>query len=88
MISNQVIQNSLDELKIITKVDLCVYDLSGSVIAATSNMEDISGYLISSFANSPADSQVIGSHHLLKIYDDGDDVLPCSSSAHVIRTGV
>ena len=72
MISNQVIQNSLDELKIITKVDLCVYDLSGSIIAATSNMEEISGYLISSFANSPADSQVIGSHHLLKIYDDGD----------------
>ena len=72
MISNQVIQNSLDELKIITKVDLCVYDLSGSIIASTSNMEDISGYLISSFANSPADSQIIGSHHLLKIYDDGD----------------
>ena len=72
MIPNQVIQNSLDELKIITKVDLCVYDLSGSVIASTSNMEDISGYLISSFSNSPADSQVIGSHHLLKIYDDGD----------------
>jgi len=72
MISNQVIQNSLDELKIITKVDLCVYDLSGSAIAATSNMEDISGYLITSFADSPADSQIIGSHHLLKIYDDGD----------------
>jgi len=72
MISNQVIQNSLDELKTITKVDICVYDLLGSVIAATSIMEDIPGYLISGFADSPADSQVIGAHHLLKIYDDGE----------------
>jgi len=72
MISNQVIQNSLDELKGITRVDLCVYDLSGSVLAATMSMEDISGYLITSFADSPADSQVIGAYHLLKIFDDGE----------------
>ena len=46
MISNQIIQNSLDELKMITKVDLCVYDLGGSILATTFSMEDISGYLI------------------------------------------
>ena len=67
MISNQIIQNSLDELKAITKVDLYVYDLSGFVLASTADMEDISSYLITSFAESPADSQVIGSYHLLKI---------------------
>lgn len=72
MISNQIIQNSLDELKVITKVDLCVYDLAGNVLASTTTMEDISGYLISSFGSSPADSQVIGSYHLMKVYDDGE----------------
>lgn len=72
MISNQIIQNSLGELKTITKVDLCVYDLTGAVIAATVGMDDLSGHLISSFANSPADSQVIGAYHLLKIYDEGE----------------
>ena len=72
MISNQIIQNSLDELKSITKVDLYVYDLSGSILASTASMEDISAYLITSFADSPADSQVIGAYHLLKIYDEGD----------------
>lgn len=72
MISNQIIQNSLEELKGITRVDLCVYDLSGTILATTMSMEDISGYLITSFAESPADSQVIGGYHLLKIFDEGD----------------
>ena len=72
MISNQIIQNSLDELKMITKVDLCVYDLSGMVLASTAPMPEVTAFLVSSFANSPADSQVIGSYHLLKIHDDGE----------------
>lgn len=72
MISNQIIQTSLDELRAITKVDLCVYDLSGMVIASTMDRCDITGELITTFAHSPADSQVIGAHHLLKISDEGE----------------
>ena len=72
MISSQTIQSSIDELKAITKVDLYVYDLSGAVVAATSEQREIPGELISSFALSPADSQVIGHHHLLKILDEGE----------------
>lgn len=72
MISNQIIQNSLDELKAITRVDLGVYDLSGTVIAATMDKSDMDSAMISGFADSPADSQVIGVHHLLKIWDDGE----------------
>ena len=72
MISNQTIQTSINELKAITKVDLCVYDLSGSVIASTTDRQELKGELISSFAGSPADSQVIGIHHLLKIVDEGE----------------
>lgn len=72
MISSQIIQNSLDELKAITRVDLGVYDLNGTVIAGTMDKSDVDSELISGFADSPADSQVIGVHHLLKVWDDGE----------------
>ena len=72
MISNQVIQTSIDELKTITKVELGIYEPTGMAVAYTSDNNDISGELISGFANSPADSQVIGNNHLMKIYDDGE----------------
>ncbi len=72
MISSQIIQTSLDELKAITKVDLGVYDLSGGVVATTMERAEISADLIRSFASSPADSQVIGARHLLKILEDGE----------------
>lgn len=72
MISSQTIQTSIDELKAITKVDLSVYDPSGTVVASTAERMDITADLISGFANSPADSQVIGAHHLLKIWDESE----------------
>lgn len=72
MISSQIIQTSIEELKAITKVDLCVYDLTGILVASTTDQIDITSDFISGFANSPADSQVIGQHHLLKIMDEGE----------------
>lgn len=74
MISSQIIQNSIEELKVITKVDLSVYDLNGQSIAGTVEMLELSAELIRGFVASPADSQVIGTHHLLKILDDGEIV--------------
>lgn len=72
MISSQTIQNSIDELKAITKIDLGVYDLGGMTVASTMDSTEITSDLISGFASSPADSQVIGAHHLLKIWDEGE----------------
>lgn len=72
MISSQIIQTSLDELKAITRVDLCVYDLSGDWVAGTVEKLELQPGLVENFADSPADSQVIGMHHLLKIYDEGE----------------
>lgn len=72
MISSQVIRTSIEELHMITKVDLCVFDLEGMVVASTLNMNDIEPGLITDFAASPADSQVIGTDHLLKIRDEGE----------------
>ena len=35
MISNQIIQNSIEELKTITKVDFGVFDFNGNCMAST-----------------------------------------------------
>lgn len=70
MISSQVIKTSIEELKAISKIDLGVWDLEGKVVAATFESDDVSPALIVGFADSPADSQVIGSHHLMKVLDE------------------
>lgn len=72
MISNQIMQASINELKAITRVDLCIYDLSGMSVAATTEQMELGGDLIRSFVDSPAVSQVIGLHHLLKVMDEGE----------------
>lgn len=72
MISSQVIRISIEELKSITKVDLCVLDLEGNIVASTFELNDLALNLITEFVESPADSQVIGTHHLLKILDEGE----------------
>jgi carbohydrate diacid regulator len=72
MISNQIIQTSIDELRNITKIELAVYDLTGVSLAATAGSKEMQPELIISFADSAADSQVIGGFHLLKVLDEGE----------------
>lgn len=72
MITSQIIQTSIDDLRAITKIDFCVFDIEGLTVASTFEPIEISEGLIKSFIDSPADSQVIGPHHLLKVYDNGD----------------
>lgn len=72
MISSQVIKTSIEELKTISKIDLGVWDLEGKAVATTFEPDDISPNLITGFAGSPADSQVIGSHHLMKVLDEDE----------------
>ena len=70
MISSQVIRSSIEELKSISKIDLSVWDLDGNVVAATFEPDEITPKLIADFAKSPADSQVMGEHHLMKVLDE------------------
>ena len=70
MISNQVIQTSIDELKSITRVDLCVVDIEGMTVATTFDSEEMSEDLISAFIDSPADSQIVNGYHMLKILEE------------------
>ena len=41
MLSNQIIQKSLEELNAITKIELDVYDLEGTRIAGTSSEMEV-----------------------------------------------
>ena len=72
MISNQILQTSLEDLKTITRVDLGLYDLNGDDVAFTASMQKPDSDIIAAFAASAADSQVIGNFHLLKVKDDED----------------
>ncbi len=70
MISNQILQNSINELKAITRVDLCILDIDGMNMASTSEDFNINSSMIHSFAISPADSQEIQGLHYFKVFDD------------------
>ncbi len=72
MISTQILTNCIEELRMITKVNLAVFGIDGVEVASTFNSSDISQNMIRGFVQSPADSQVIGSDHLLKIVDEGE----------------
>lgn len=72
MISNQIIQTSIEELRAITKVEIYVFDLDGMKVASTTDEIEISREIITGFAVSPADSQVVGGYHFLKILDDSE----------------
>ncbi|MDD6157452.1 MAG: helix-turn-helix domain-containing protein [Lachnospiraceae bacterium] len=70
MISNQILQNTIDGLKGITRTDLCVIDVEGKVLAAT--LSDAEQFIESAqvFAQSPADSQVVNGCQFFKVFDD------------------
>ena len=70
MISNQTLQNTIEGLKGITRVDLCVMDTEGKVLASTfTDTEDYESAVVP-FVESPADSQVIQGYQFFKIFDE------------------
>lgn len=72
MISNQILQNTIDGLKGITRTDLCVIDTEGKVLAST--FEGSENYTESTvaFVESPADSQVMQGCQFFKVFDASD----------------
>ena len=71
MISNQVIQKALDEIKEISGVELAVMDLNGVQAAATFSTEKISSVTIRSFIDSGAEDSVNAGYHFYRIVSDG-----------------
>ena len=70
MISNQILQNTIDGLKNITKTDLCVIDVEGNVLATTSQEAEKFAASARSFVSSPAESQVVGGCQFFKVFDE------------------
>lgn len=70
MISNQILQNTIEGLKGISRVDLCVLDTEGKELAATFEMAQDCEDAVLSFVESPADSQVIQGCQFFKIFDE------------------
>ena len=69
MISNQILQNTIEGSKGIARVELCVMDVDGKEVAATMDMGNCSKPAVE-FAASPADSQEIQGYQYFKIYDE------------------
>lgn len=70
MISNQILQNTIEGLKSITRIDLCIMDTEGKTLATTFPESDGYEEAVLSFAGSPADSQVIQGYQFFKVFDD------------------
>ena len=70
MISNQILQNTIEGLKGITRIDFCVMDTDGKSLASTFSEQENYVEEVLSFVESPADSQVIQGCQFFKIFDE------------------
>ena len=70
MISNQILQNTLDGLKAISRVDFAVIDTDGKTIVSTTENELEYPAAVVDFVKSPADSQEVSRYQFFKIYDE------------------
>ncbi len=70
MISNQVLQNTLEGLKEISRTELCVIDTEGKVLATTFADYVVNQADVQAFADSQAESQLIKGYQYFKVCDD------------------
>ncbi len=72
MISNQILQDTIEGIKAITRTDLCVMDTEGKSLASTiRNTEEYEDAVVT-FAESPAESQVMMGFQFFKVYDENE----------------
>ncbi|MBO5389371.1 MAG: helix-turn-helix domain-containing protein [Lachnospiraceae bacterium] len=72
MISNQILQDTIEGIKNITRTDLCVMDTEGKNLASTFRDTEDYEEAVVAFAESPADSQVMMGFHFFKVYDENE----------------
>ena len=70
MISNKILQNTVEGLKQISRVELGIIDTEGNVLAATFPEAGDFSEPARIFANSPADSQEVQGYQFFKVYDE------------------
>lgn len=70
MISNQILQTTIEGLKTIARTDICVMDTEGKTLAATVNNAEDYEKAVLAFVESPADSQVLQGYQFFKVFDE------------------
>ena len=70
MISNQVLKNTLEGLKDISRIEFCVIDTDGKILASTFPDFTVDPGDIQAFVSSAADSQMIKGFQYFKVNDD------------------
>lgn len=70
MISNQILQSTIDGMKTITKVDLCIMDIDGKILASTCSQMEDSAEAVRAFAESDMDSKSVKGYQFFKVYDE------------------
>ena len=70
MISNQVLQNTLEGLREISRTEFCIIDTDGKTLASTYSEFEIQPQDIQAFVESQADSQLVKGFQYFKVCDD------------------
>ena len=70
MVSNQVLQNTIEGIKEISRLELGIMDPEGREVAVTAPVFANAAAAIPDFANSPADSQSAGPYQFFKVMDE------------------
>lgn len=90
MISNQILQNTINGIHDISHLDLAVMDADGREVVATASVFDNAAAAIPDFAASPADSQKVGPFQFFKVFDDGTleyIVVVCGDTDNTLMIG-
>ena len=70
MISNQILSSTIEGLKSITRINMCVMDTEGKVLATTFSGADKYEEAVVAFVESQADSQVVSDFQFFKVSED------------------
>lgn len=70
MVSNQVLQNTIEGIKEISHLELGIMDAEGREVAVTAPVFADAAGAIPDFATSPADSQSAGPYQFFKVIDE------------------
>ncbi|MDO5133020.1 MAG: helix-turn-helix domain-containing protein [Eubacteriales bacterium] len=70
MVSNQVLQNTIEGIRGISRLEICIMDAEGREIVSTAPVFEDAGRAIPDFVVSPADSQSAGPFQFFKVMED------------------
>ncbi len=70
MISNQILLSTIEGLKSITRINMCVMDTEGNVLASTFPEAEKYEEAVVAFVESQADSQVVSNFQFFKVSED------------------